>query len=378
MSHTKLFGLLSWLTLFAWVISACVPVQAPQPTAEVTESTAVEAYEAEHEHEAEMAELESVSLGPGEKLQVVATTNIVAHIVSQVGGDDINLTGLLPIGADPHTYVAKPQDVAAVTDAHIIFANGADLEADFLPELTQDVEAPIVYLSHGIEFRQLGEAQENEDEGEGHEYEGASGDKGEEQEHEAEGHHHHEGVDPHTWTTPANVLVFVHNVEHALGALDPANAGSYAANAEGYEAELEVLDEWVKAQIGTIPIENRELITDHTVFGYYADRYGLEQIGAVNLSFSTAAEPSARELAALEDAIREYDVKAVFVGTTVNPSLAGQVAEDTGTQMVTLYTGSLGPEGSGIETYVAYICYNTLAIVEALGGTPDVAGSPCE
>jgi manganese/iron transport system substrate-binding protein len=367
--HTKLFWLLTWLAVFAWVILACVPAQAPQPTAEVAEPAPVEAHEAEHEDEhedeAEMAELEPVSLGPGEKLQVVATTNIVAHVVSQIGGDAIHLTGLLPIGVDPHTYVPTPQDVAAVADAHIIFANGANLEADFLPELTQDVEAPVIHISHGIEFREFGEAHEHEHEGEEHE-------------HEAEGHHYHEEIDPHTWTTPANVLVFVRNVEHALSAFDPANAQSYAANAKAYEAELEALDEWVKAQIETVPAENRELVTDHTAFGYYADRYGLEQIGAVIPAFSTAAQPSAQELAALEDVIREYGVKAVFVGTTVNPALSEQVAGDTGIQLVTLYTGSLGPEGSDVETYIAYTCYNTVAIVEALGGTVDVAGSPCE
>jgi ABC-type Zn uptake system ZnuABC Zn-binding protein ZnuA len=296
----------------------------------------------------------------------VATTNIIAHVVAQVGAEAIDLTELLPIGADPHTYNATPQDVVALTDAHVIFASGAGLEEDFLPELTRDIEAPVIHLSQGVEFREFGAAHAE-----------ASEDEAEEDEHQAEGHHH-EGIDPHTWTTPANVLVFVQNVEHTLSALDPANAESYAANAESYEAELEALDAWVRAQIETIPTQNRELVTDHTVFGYYADRYGLEQVGAVIPAFSTAAEPSAQELAALQDAIREYDVKAVFVGTTVNPSLANQVAEDTGTQLVRLYTGSLGPEDSEVETYVAYTCHNTLAIVQALGGTPDVAGSPCE
>ena len=364
MCRTKLFGLLTWLAVFTWLISACAPAQAPQPTAvEAREAEHSHEGGADHDHEAEMGELEPVPLGPGEKLKVVATTNIVAHIVSRVGGDAIHLTKLLPIGADPHTYIATPQDVADVVDAHAVFANGADLEADFLPELTQDVEAPVIYVSHGIEFREFGGAHEYEHEGE---------------EHEAEDHHHHEGIDSHTWTTPANVVVFVHNIEHALSALDPANAQSYAANAEAYEADLAALDEWVKAQIETIPAENRQLVTDHTVFGYYADRYGLEQIGAVIPAFSTAAEPSAQELAALVDTIREHGAKSVFAGTTVNPALSEQVAKDTDIQLVTLYTGSLGGPGSGVESYIDYICYNTTSIVEALGGTVDLAGSPCK
>ena len=341
------------LTIIAWTVSACGPAQDPTGGSKLSETTPVT-----HQDEMGVAELETVSLDSGEKLKVVATTNVVAHVVSQVGGDTVELTQLMPIGADPHTFIATPRDVAAVTDAHVIFANGANLEADFLPELVQDSDAPVIHVSQGVEFREFYE--------------------GEEHEHEPEVEHGPEGVDPHTWTTPANVAIFVQNIEHALSALDPAKADTYAANAAAYQAELTALDTWVKAQIETIPVDNRKLVTDHAVFGYYADRYGLDQIGAVIPAFSTAAEPSAQELTVLEDAIREHGIKAAFVGATVNPSLVKQLADDTGIQLVTLYTGSLGPEGSGIETYVAYTCYNTLAIVDALGGKADVVGSPCE
>ena len=118
--------------------------------------------------------------------------------------------------------------------------------------------------------------------------------------------------------------------------------------------------------IERIPEENRKLVTDHEVFGYYADRYGLEQVGAVIPAISTAAQPSARELAALEQTIKEYAIKAIFVGNTVNPSLSEQIANDSGTQLVRLYTGSLGTEGSGVESYLDYLRYNTNAIVDAL------------
>jgi manganese/iron transport system substrate-binding protein len=292
----------------------------------------------------ELVKLAPVSLRAGEKLQVVATTNIVADIVSQVGGDAIELTPLLPLGDDPHTYTATPQDMVAVANAHVIFANGAGLEAEFLPKLTPNTDASVVYVSQGIEFRAFKAVDI------------------EEVNHE----HALEGIDPHTWTTPVNAIIFVHNIEHALSALDPANASIYKANAKRYEAELESLEEWVKEQIATIPADNRKLVTDHETLGYYADRYGLGQIGAVIPGFSTGTEPSARELATLEDSIHRYGVRAVFVGTTVNPSLVQQVAADTGVQLVTLYTGSLGPPGSGVETYVDYIRYNTTAIVDGL------------
>jgi ABC-type Zn uptake system ZnuABC Zn-binding protein ZnuA len=368
MSEHRLLWLVSCLLILASVGSACgVGGGAPSADEAAARPTTVQQENDEqgqgHESEQAINDLKPLGLGAGERLEAVATTNIVADIVSQVGGDAIVLTPLLPIGADPHTYVPKPQDLTALARVDVVFANGADLEAPFLPQLLRNTDAPVVYLSQGLDFRAPGEGEEH----------------GHEDEAEAEGEHSHsEGVDPHTWTSPANALVFVHNVERALSALDPANAETFRANAEAYEARLQALDEWVRTQVETIPSEKRELVTDHAIFGYYADRYGLEQIGAIIPGFITGAEPSARELAQLEDAIRKYDVRAIFVGTTVNPSLAEQVAEDTGTQVVTLYTGSLGPEGSEVDSYIEYICYNTLAIVGALGGTPDAGDSPCD
>jgi manganese/iron transport system substrate-binding protein len=339
MFNTKVSRSIAWLVVVAWLMSACGTAQPPQGEQPAAESQGA----------GQSVDLKPVSLGPDEKLRVVATTNIVADIVSHVGANEVELTSLIPQGADPHTYTTTPQDVVAVTQAHVIFANGADLEADFLPRLVAQGQAPVVYLSQGIQLRELG----------------------------AEAGHEHGAMDPHTWTAPVNAVVFVGHIESALSALDPAHAALYAANAQEYIQTLTTLDEWAQQQIQTIPSDSRRLVTDHMVFGYYADQYGLQQIGAVIPGFSTAAEPSARDVAALEDAIRQYHVPAIFIGANANASLAEQVAADTGVQLVRLYTGSLGPPGSGVETYVDYVCYNTQAIVRALGGTPQVAGSPC-
>jgi manganese/iron transport system substrate-binding protein len=343
MFNKKMSWVMAWLAMFAWLVSACGTPQAPAGT-ESPGGPSAGSQEA-----GQSVDLKPVTLGPGQKLRVVATTNIVADIVSHVGADDIELTSLIPQGADPHTYTTTPQDVVAVSKADVIFANGADLEADFLPRLIAQSQAPVVYLSQGIQLRELGQGAD----------------------------HEHGAADPHTWTTPVNAIVFVRHIETALSALDPAHAPTYAANAQEYTHTLTALDAWDQQQIQTIPPDSRVLVTDHVVFGYYADHYGLEQIGAIIPGFSSAAEPSARDVAALEDAIRQYHVPAIFIGANANPSLAEQVATDTGVKLVRLYTGSLGPPGSGVETYVDYVCYNTQAIVRALGGTPKAAGSPC-
>ena len=284
--------------------------------------------------------LRPVSLRAGEKLKVVATTSIVADLAANVGSDAIELKTLLPLGTDPHSFEPTPRDAATLAVAHAILANDAGLE-EFLAPLIKSAgaNAALIDLSKGITLRALsGEAASAE----------------------------HSGVDPHTWTTPANAIIFVGNIERALSALDPANASTYKANATAYTAKLQELDAWVRAQIETIPPENRKLVGDHEAFGYYAERYGLKDVGAVIPSFSTVAEPSAQQMAALQEAIRQEGVKAIFVDTTANPTLAQRVASDMGIKLVRLYSGSLGAKGSGAETYIDYTRFNTTAIVEAL------------
>lgn len=342
---------------------------------------------AEHDHEADdhahdedaaamaIADLNPVGLAAGEKLQVLATTNIIGDLAAKVAGDLIDLTVMIPQGSDPHTFSPTPQDVAAVAEADVVLSNGLGFE-EFLSEVLDNAggEAVAIATATGVETREFaaaadheGDPAHDEEAAEHEEADPAHDEEAAEDEHEEDDHAHaHEGADPHVWLTPANAQVMVHNIAEALSGLDPANAATYEVNAEAYEAELAELDGWVKAQIETIPAENRKMVTDHDAFGYYADRYGLEVIGAVIPAYSTNASPSAQELAALQDEIGQYGVKAVFVSTTVNPELAQQVAADTGIQLVPLYTGSLGEPGSGADTYLDYIRYNTSAIVEAL------------
>ena len=161
-------------------------------------------------------------------------------------------------------------------------------------------------------------------------------------------------------------MVWIENIELALSTLDPDSAISYAANTESYLAELELLDSWIHDQIGQVPEGNRRLVTDHGSFSYFAHRYGFEQTGTVFPGYSTLAEPSAQDIAQLEDVIRQEEVPAVFVSLTVNPDLAVQVAEDTGAQLVYLYTGSLSDPGGPADSYLSLMRYNVTAIVETL------------
>jgi len=287
---------------------------------------------------------DSVQPDRRDALKVVATTSIVGDVVKAVGGETIELSVLLPIGADPHGFQPTPQDVTKVAEADVVFMNGVGLEG-FLESLIRNAggHAETVSVSEHVPWLAF--------EGQGE---------------QAGGHAHDQGADPHVWFDVTNVVMWVQAVERKLSELDPANAETYAANAAAYAATLEELHGWIEEQVAQIPGANQKLVTDHTALVYFARRYGFEQVGAVVPGYSTLAEPSAQELAGLEDAIRALGVKAIFVGNTVNPNLAQRVADDTGTRLVFLYTGSLGEPGGPADTYVDMMRYDVSAIVDAL------------
>lgn len=285
------------------------------------------------------------------KLKVVATTTIVGDVVSQVGGDLINLSILLPTGTDPHGFTPTPQDIAKIAEADVVFSNGAGLE-EFLDDLIDSAGAYEINtaVSEGVDFLESG--QEGSAEGE---HEAENGDE-----------EHMHDIDPHTWTDPNNVMIWVENISTKLSEIDPQNAETYQSNAEKYNVELLELDRWIRDQVAQIPAGERNLVTDHQMFGYFSNRYGFNQVGALIPGYSTLSEPSAQEIAAIEDIINQIGVKAVFVGNTINPTLAERIAEDTGTRLIFVYTGSLGDPGGDADSYISYMRFNTSAFLEAL------------
>ena len=283
------------------------------------------------------------------KLKVVATTTLVGDVVAAIGGDNIDVAVLLPPGAEPHSFQPTPKDVAALSKADLVFVNGVNLEEVLMSTLENALDkAKIVAVSDGVQTIEFaGEVADN--------HEG-----------ETEDEHAHEGADPHTWTDPNNVMVWADNISRALSHGDPAHAAAYAANATAYKKQLGDIDQWVREQVTQVPEANRKLVTDHAVFGYFAKRYGFEQVGAVIPGFSAMAEPSAQEMAALEDTIHSLGVKAVFTGNRVNPALSQRVADDTGVKLVFIYTDSLSEPNGPVPTYLEWVRHNTQAFVDAL------------
>jgi ABC-type Zn uptake system ZnuABC Zn-binding protein ZnuA len=280
---------------------------------------------------------------PDGKLQVVVTTTQIRSMAEAVAGDKATVRSILTPGVDAHEFDPKPSDVEAIAQSGLVLKNGIGLD-DWVDKLLESAGsgAPIVTVSEGVPVREV----EGEEEGEG---EGRL------------------GADPHVWFSVANAMTMTTNIRDALVKADGANASVYISNSERYLGELRQLDEYILAQVSSVPPEQRKMVTNHDAYGYYIERYGLTFVGSIIPSMSTDAQPSAQDVAALIEKIKAENVKAIFLESSVNPSLAKQLGQDTGVKVVdTLYGDSLGEPGSPGETYVGMMRYNTDEIVKAL------------
>ena len=186
-------------------------------------------------------------------------------------------------------------------------------------------------------------------------------------EEDAHGHDHHHGTfDPHFWFDPIRVKVAVNEIAARLSAIDPENADYYRENASEYGKQLDELHAWTQEQVSAVEPERRLLVTSHDSLSYFAEAYGFEIVGLVIPSLATDVEPSAQHIAGLVEVIREHDVPALFGETTVSDKLAQAVARETGANVIQLYSGSLGAEGSGADTYLSMVRTNVERIVGAL------------
>jgi manganese/iron transport system substrate-binding protein len=275
-------------------------------------------------------------------LLVVATTSIVADVVANVGGDDIQIDTLIPAGAEPHDFNPSPGDLRAVSQASIVFVSGVGLEQSFLSDLAVAAgDRPLVSISEGVQTMGGGASGGGPAIGKA-------------------------PVDPHVWMDPTNVARWAQNAADGLGRLDPANKAGYRTRAAGYADRVASLDEWIQEQTGRLPAERRLLVTDHYALGYFARRYGFQVLGAVIPSASTLAEPAPQELAALEENMKSHDVRTIFVEAMDAGASLDSIARDVGAEIVQLHIGSLTAANGPAATYIDLMQFDTLRIVEAL------------
>jgi ABC-type Zn uptake system ZnuABC Zn-binding protein ZnuA/ABC-type Mn2+/Zn2+ transport system permease subunit len=295
--------------------------------------------------------------GDGDKIVAVATTTQIGDFVGEVGGEAVEVEQLLQPNSDPHDYEPRPSDVQAVAEADVIYASGEGLD-EWIEDVVADSgsEAEIVDLGAIAPVRLSGEdTEEHADH---------------EEEHAGEEEHHHDSIyDPHWWHDPRNAAAAVAEIERTLAAADPSQKAKFARNAAAYEKELKALDAGIAACIDSVPASQRKLVTDHDAFNYFANRYGIEVVGAVIPSQTTQAQPSAKELSELADTIEAEGVEAIFPESSLSSKVANAIAEQTGVSAeYTLYGDTLGPEDSSGATYLQMEEANADAVVRGFTG----------
>jgi len=281
----------------------------------------------------------SATSAQDQRLKVVATYSILGDVVQNIARDTIDLTVLVGPDGDTHTYEPVPQDSVTLSDANIIFENGLDFEA-WLDDLytASGSKAQRVVISTGITPGTIGLGDE----------------AGE--------------TDPHIWQNPYNFVHVVEIVRDTLAAADPINAVTYQLNANAYLTQLLDADSYILQQVQAIPAEQRKMVTSHDAFGYFASRYGFEEIGfAIDSVTTEGSGPSAADTAALVDAIKATGTRAVFPENIENADLVQQVADEAGVTVgAPLCSDALSAADGPCPTYLQLLRYNVDSIVGAL------------
>lgn len=278
----------------------------------------------------------------GGRLRVVATTTQIGDFVRQVGGGTADVHQILQPNSDPHDYEPRPNDVLKTAEAGLVFVNGDNLDGWMNDVVSESGGDPtVVDLGEGVPVEFLGEASD----GETSEY------------------------DPHWWHDPRNAEAAVAQIRDVLIKADPENRGTYERNADDYTAKIEELDAGIRSCMDEVPADERKLVTDHDAFGYFAERYGIEVVGAVIPSQTTQAQPSSGEVSDLISLIKRENVKAVFPESSVNPQLAQTIARETDASAdYALYGDTLGEAGSSDDTYIKMEAANADAMVKGFTG----------
>lgn len=281
----------------------------------------------------------------GPPFQILTSVTVLADLIRQVGAERVEVTALVPSGADPNTFQPAARQVLVVSHADAVFFNGLGLDRT-ARGVIQNANRPdlrVVTLSEGLPTLVGSGALQLPDERTPINVPA-----------QARGN-------PYLWLDPRMASLYVERIRDHLAALDPAGADVYQANAARYVDRIRDLDQELESQIAAIPPRNRKLVTLHDGFPYLAARYGLEHVGVVIKT--PGREPTAQEVADISRAMRHQEVQTVFTEPQLNARLLKLAARDAGINIGTLYSDTLDQY---VPTYEALLRYNARQLVSGL------------
>ncbi|MBF2035853.1 MAG: zinc ABC transporter substrate-binding protein [Leptolyngbyaceae cyanobacterium T60_A2020_046] len=313
---------------------------------------------------------------------VVATNSVLCDLTQQIAEDTVALTCLMEAGQDPHVYQPTPSDRQAIEEADLVLYDGYD----YAPGLIRMVEdantagTKVAVYEAAVPTPLMVEPHSHDHGDHGH---GDDGHGDDDHGHGDDDHGHGETAagemvpDPHVYHSAPNNGAIAMVIAAQLEAVNPDQGDRYATNAEELASQFISLDGWIQAQVDTVAVGDRRLVTTHDAFRYFADAYGFEVAGAIS-GLSTQEQPTATRMTEMVETVRAAQVKAIFAEGTTNPQLIQTVARDAGVEVpeTPLFVAGPGAPGSGGETVQAMLVSNTCVIVNGLGGQCDPSTAP--
>ena len=281
----------------------------------------------------------SATAASAKTIQAVASFTVLADMVKQVGGDNVDVTSLVPPNGDPHEYEPTPDDARKLKAADVVFTSGLGLEGWFarLAKASGYAGTPVI-ASNGITSRKMVDDGKTI-------------------------------TDPHAWNSIPNAEVYVDNIEKALAKADPEDEASFKQNAAAYEAKLKDLDKYAHAQVDGVPQAERKVLTTHDALSYFGATYGVKFLSP--LGFSTENEPSAAQVANVIKQIKAEHVHTYFFENSNDPRLVKQIADATGAQPGgELFVEALSPPDGPAPTYADMFKYNVDKLVAGMKAAP--------
>lgn len=268
-------------------------------------------------------------------VDAVASFTVLADIVKQVGGDHVKVKSLVGPNGDPHTFEPTPQDSQALAQADVVFVSGLGMEG-WMDRLisASGYKGTVVVASNGVNTRKMEEDGKTI-------------------------------TDPHAWNSMHNGVIYATNVMNALIKVDPDDAADIRHSGERYIQQLQKLDSWAKSEFAGVAQSKRKVLTSHDAFGYFGQRYGVTFLAPVG--FSTEAEASASDVAAIIKQLRAEHITTYFMENQTDPRLVKQIASETGAQPGgELYPEALSAASGPAPTYEAAFKHNVETLLHSM------------
>ena len=330
-----------------------------------------------------------------EPIPVVATFSILGNMVSEIGGEHVNVTTLVGPDGDAHVYQPTPKDARSVSEAELMFMNGLEFEG-WLERLVKaaSFDGSLVVATDGIQAIGFDDHNDHDDHADHQDHDDHKDhndhddhadhqdhddhddhddhqdhddhkDHDDHDDHDDHSGHNHGAFDPHAWHSLTNAAIYIDNITAALAKADPSNAGDYYSNRAKYLSELDALSKDVASMMADIDADKRTVVTPHDAFGYFSVAYDVTFEAPQGLS--TESEASAADVARLIEQIREQNISAVFIESISDNRLIEQIANETGASVGgTLYSDALSSSDGPASNYLDMFRHNAKTISDAL------------